>query len=162
MITYQQDDNAEYSYLMDGTEFEGVLNMMMRWFSESTSDYVRDWAEKFMVLDHCPDCKGARLKKESLWFRVAGKNIPSMLLILWPSYRNLFKGIEKKLSKKHQVISKDILVEIRDRLSFLPEVGSALSFLNRLYPIPERWRKPAYTPGNADRLSIGGYYLYPG
>jgi excinuclease ABC subunit A len=131
LITYQQDESSEYSYLLDGSDFEGVLNMMMRWFSESTSDFVRDWAEKFMVLDDCPECGGARLKKESLWFRVAGKNISEYAQLSLSGLQEAFDGIERKLSKKHQVIAKDILIEIRDRLSFLLEVGLHYLSLNR-------------------------------
>jgi excinuclease ABC subunit A len=131
VITYQGDENAQYSYLLDGSDFEGVLNMMMRWFTESTSDYVRDWAEKFMVLDNCPDCGGARLKKESLWFKVGGKNIAEYATLSLAELQEAFTGIEKKLSKKHQTIAKDILVEIRDRVSFLLEVGLHYLSLNR-------------------------------
>jgi excinuclease ABC subunit A len=131
IISYQSDDTAQYSYLLDGSDFEGVLNMMMRWFTESTSDYVRDWAEKFMVLDNCPDCGGARLKKESLWFKVAGKNIAEYANLSLAELEESFKGIEKKLSKKHQTIAKDILVEIRDRVGFLLEVGLHYLSLNR-------------------------------
>lgn len=131
IITYQSDETAQYSYLLDGSDFEGVLNMMMRWFTESTSDYVRDWAEKFMVLDNCPNCGGARLKKESLWFKVAGKNIAEYAGLSLAGLEEAFKGIEKKLSKKHQTIAKDILVEIRDRVGFLLEVGLHYLSLNR-------------------------------
>jgi excinuclease ABC subunit A len=131
IITYQGDDNTQYSYLLDGSDFEGVLNMMMRWFTESTSDYVREWAEKFMVLDHCPDCGGARLKKESLWFKVAGKNIAEYANLSLAELQESFKGIEKKLNKKHQTIAKDILIEIRDRVGFLLEVGLHYLSLNR-------------------------------
>lgn len=131
MVTYQADQNEQYSYLLDGSDFEGVLNMMMRWFSESTSDYVRDWAEKFMVLDDCPDCNGARLKKESLWFKVAGKNISEYANLSLAELKEAFEGIEKKLSKKNQTIAKDILTEIRDRVGFLLEVGLHYLSLNR-------------------------------
>lgn len=131
IITYQADQNEQYSYLLDGSDFEGVLNMMMRWFSESTSDYVRDWAEKFMVLDNCPDCNGARLKKESLWFKVAGKNISEYANLSLAELQEAFEGIEKKLSTKNQTIAKDILTEIRDRVGFLLEVGLHYLSLNR-------------------------------
>lgn len=130
-LTYQPDDAAEYSYLLEGSEYEGVLNMMLRWFTESTSDYVRDWAEQFMVLDDCPECGGARLKKESLWFKVAGKNISEYAQLSLSDLQESFTGIEKKLNKKQQVIAKDILTEIRDRLSFLLEVGLHYLSLNR-------------------------------
>lgn len=131
LITYQPDEAAEYSYLLEGNEYEGVLNMMLRWFSESTSDYVRDWAEQFMVLDDCPECGGTRLKKESLWFKVAGKNIAEYAQLSLQELQQAFVGIEKKLSNKHQVIAKDILTEIRDRVSFLLEVGLHYLSLNR-------------------------------
>lgn len=130
-LTYQPDDSAEYSYLLEGNDYEGVLNMMLRWFTESTSDYVRDWAEQFMVLDDCPECGGARLKKESLWFKVAGKNIAEYAQLSLSDLQESFTGIEKKLNKKQQVIAKDILTEIRDRLSFLLEVGLHYLSLNR-------------------------------
>ncbi|PSK94120.1 excinuclease ABC subunit UvrA [Taibaiella chishuiensis] len=131
VLSYQPDEASEYSYLLEGNDYEGVLNMMLRWFSESTSDYVRDWAEQFMVLDDCPDCGGTRLKKESLWFKVAGSNIAEYAQLSLSGLQEAFTGIEKKLNKKQQVIAKDILTEIRDRLSFLLEVGLHYLSLNR-------------------------------
>ncbi len=131
VISYQPDEASEYSYLLEGNDYEGVLNMMLRWFSESTSDYVRDWAEQFMVLDDCPDCEGTRLKKESLWFKVADKNIAEYARLSLSGLQEAFTGIEKKLNRKQQVIAKDILTEIRDRLSFLLEVGLHYLSLNR-------------------------------
>jgi len=130
-ISYSQDDNSEYRYLLEGDEFEGVLNMMMRWFNESTSDYVRNWAEQFLVLDECPDCKGARLRKESLWFKVADKNIAEYANQSLATLHEEFSTIEKKLNKKQQIIAKDILKEISDRVGFLLEVGLHYLSLNR-------------------------------
>lgn len=130
-ITYQQEDPEGYRYLLEGEDFEGVLNMMMRWFSESTSDFVRNWAEQFLILDECPECNGARLRKESLWFRVAGKNISEYASLSLSELQRSFDNIEKKLDKKHQVIAKDILKEIRDRVGFLLEVGLHYLSLNR-------------------------------
>lgn len=131
VLTYQQGDETQYSYLLDGSEFEGVLNMMMRWFNDSTSDHVRSWAEKYMILDDCPECNGARLKKESLWFKVAGKNIAEFAQLSLADLFDAFKDIEKKLTNKQQTIAKDILIEIRDRISFLLEVGLHYLTLNR-------------------------------
>src|SRR5690606_6090476 len=104
-------------------EYEGVLNMMLRWFNESTSDYIRNWAEQFMVLDVCPECEGTRLKKESLWFKVAGKNIAEYAQMPLSILYENFSGIAKKLSEKENFIAKDILKEISDRTGFLLEVG---------------------------------------
>jgi excinuclease ABC subunit A len=57
------------------TEYEGLVNQLKRWFSTGTSDSLREWVEQFMELRICETCQGARLKKESLWFQIDGKNI---------------------------------------------------------------------------------------
>lgn len=113
------------------TEYEGIINMLKRWFSSSSSESLRDWVEKFMILKECPSCNGDRLKKESLWFKVNEKNIADLSrqdldkLFVW------FNGIEEKLSKKQNTIAKDILKEIRERLGFLLDVGLTYLTLNR-------------------------------
>jgi len=130
-ITYDENNAEDYVYLNHSGDFEGILNMMLRWFHASTSDHIREWAEQFMVLGACPECEGARLKKESLSFLVAGKNIADYSNYSLQQLFDSFQGIEKKLSKKHQIIAKDILKEIRDRISFLLEVGLHYLSLNR-------------------------------
>jgi excinuclease ABC subunit A len=113
------------------TEYEGLINSLKRWFAGGSSDALREWVEKFMELKTCPTCEGARLKKESLWFRVDGKNISELSemgldkLILW------FEGIEKRLSEKQNTIARDVLKEIRERLQFLLDVGLTYLSLNR-------------------------------
>jgi excinuclease ABC subunit A len=130
-ITYESQENSSYSYLQDTDQYEGVLNMMLRWFTESPSDHIREWAEKFMILDSCPTCEGTRLRKESNAFKVAGKGIAAYAQMPLNTLLETFKGIEKKLSASHQIIAKDILTEIRDRLSFLLDVGLHYLSLNR-------------------------------
>ncbi|MCW3112447.1 MAG: uvrA [Segetibacter sp.] len=113
------------------TEYEGIVNMLKRWFSSSSSESLRDWVEKFMILKECPACSGDRLKRESLWFKVNEKNIADLSrqdldkLFAW------FNGIEERLSKKQNTIAKDILKEIRERLGFLLDVGLTYLTLNR-------------------------------
>lgn len=113
------------------TEYEGIINMLKRWFSRSSSESLRDWVEKFMILKNCPACNGARLKKESLWFKINEKNIAELSrqdldkLSLW------FTDIEKRLTKKQNLIAKDILKEIRERVGFLLDVGLTYLTLNR-------------------------------
>jgi MFS family permease len=65
--------------------------------------------EQFMELKHCPSCEGARLKKESLWFKVADKNIAEISHLNLDKLLKWFEVIEKKLSKKDNAIAKDIL-----------------------------------------------------
>ncbi|MEN9744303.1 MAG: hypothetical protein RL640_141, partial [Bacteroidota bacterium] len=103
----------------------------MRWFTESSSDGIREWAERFMMLKTCTACDGARLKKESLFFKVDGKNIAALSSLNLQVLYNWFDQIEKRLSGKQQLIAKDILKEIRDRLGFLLNVGLGYLSLDR-------------------------------
>ena len=113
------------------TEYEGIINMLKRWFSSSSSESLRDWVEKFMILKSCPSCNGARLKKESLWFKVDEKNISELSHLDLVKLQEWFTGIESRLSKKQNQIAKDILKEIRERLGFLLDVGLTYLSLNR-------------------------------
>ena len=112
--------------------YEGIIPMLKRWFSSSQStEGLRDWVQKYFELKTCPTCKGARLKKESLWFKIDEKNISELSdknldkLMLW------FNDVEKRLNKKQNTIAKDILKEIRERLQFLLNVGLTYLTLNR-------------------------------
>lgn len=112
--------------------FEGVVPMLKRWFGSSgMSDSVREWSEQYMQLKTCPTCNGARLKRDSLWFKIGGRNISELSeqnldqLMIW------FQQVDKQLSNKQQVIAKDILKEIKERLQFLLDVGLTYLTLNR-------------------------------
>ncbi len=121
-------DNEPGAY---ATEYEGIVNMVKRWFLGSNSDAIRDWAEKFMVLKTCPDCKGSRLKKESLWFRIDNRNIAEMGDMNLDKLAASFDNIEERLSDKQNAIARDILKEIRERLRFLLDVGLTYLTLSR-------------------------------
>lgn len=113
-------------------EYEGIVNMVHRWFNSSnSSDYIRSWAEQFMILKDCPECQGARLKKESLWFKVDNRNISELSQLNLDELSDWFTGIEDRLTQKQNIIAKDILKEIRDRLRFLLDVGLHYLSLNR-------------------------------
>lgn len=129
IITYEEAAEAgSYEEKITEHSYEGVINMVLRWFNETTSEAIRDWAEKFMQLDTCPECEGARLKKESRWFKVAERNIAELSALSLQELADWFDNVEQKLNKKQNTIAKDILKEIRDRLSFLLDVG--LHYLN--------------------------------
>jgi len=113
------------------TQFEGIVNMVIRWFNSTGSDYVKEWAEKFMTINECPACEGARLKKESLWFKVDDKNIAELSSLNLNELRHWFKGIEKRLNKKQNLIAIEIVKEINERLDFLLDVGLDYLSLNR-------------------------------
>lgn len=112
--------------------FEGIIPMLKRWFTgTSSSETLREWVEKFMELKTCGECKGARLRKESLWFKVDEKNISELSNLNLDKLHQWFDGIEKRLHNKQNVIAKDILKEIRERLQFLLDVGLTYLSLNR-------------------------------
>ncbi len=113
------------------TEYEGLVNQLKRWFAGGTSDALREWVEKFMELKTCDTCHGARLKKESLHFKVAEKNISELSDMNLNKLIQWFGGIEKKLNNKQNTIAKDILKEIRERLQFMLDVGLTYLTLNR-------------------------------
>ncbi len=126
-----QFDDEGMTESVYSSEFEGVVTQVKRWFATSTSEAIQRWAEGFMSLTTCQTCDGARLKKESLWFKVDEKNIAELSekdlveLIQW------FDGIESRLSEKQQIIGKEIIKEIRERLQFLLDVGLTYLSLNR-------------------------------
>jgi excinuclease ABC subunit A len=120
IITYtdaeEGDKGGEQTY-------EGIVNMLLRWFNETTSEAIRDWAESYMQLKTCPTCNGTRLKKESLWFRIDNTDIATLSQKSLADLAVWFEGVDKKLSTKQTAIAKDILKEIKERLHFLLDVG---------------------------------------
>lgn len=131
VITYNDDEADVYHQQVAEHSYEGIINMMLRWFNETTSEAIRDWAEGYMQLNTCPVCKGARLKKESLWFKLDKKNIAELSQLSLQELGEWFNNIEKRLSAKQNLIAKDILKEIRDRLMFLLDVGLHYLTLDR-------------------------------
>ncbi len=128
------DTTTDYGSLpgnMYTTEYEGIVNMLKRWFAGSSSESLRDWVEKFMILKNCPNCNGARLKKDSLWFKVNEKNISELSSLDLDKLMVWFNNIETELSRKQNTIAKDILKEIRERLQFLLDVGLTYLTLDR-------------------------------
>ena len=111
--------------------FEGVVNMLQRWFANPYSEAIREWTEDYMILKPCDVCNGARLKKESLWFKVAGRNIADLSNMNLDNLAAWLDGIELRISNKQNAIAKDVLKEIRERLQFLLNVGLTYLSLNR-------------------------------
>lgn len=131
LIEVDMDDVKE-GPIYYSNEFEGVVNMLRRWFSStSATDSMRDWVEKFMSLKTCTSCEGTRLRKESLWFRIGEKHIAEISHFGLDTLHQWFSGIEKKLSDKQQTIARDVIKEIRERLQFLIDVGLTYLSLDR-------------------------------
>lgn len=102
---------------------EGLLNMLVRWYEESSSEKIRSWAEEFMAVITCPDCNGYRLMKESLHYKIGDRHIGELAAMDLSELYDWFMNVEEKMSQKQLKIGKDVLKEIRDRLKFLIQVG---------------------------------------
>ncbi len=109
--------------------FEGIVNNVLRRYQETNSDWAKREIQEFMNVTPCPQCKGARLKKESLAVTVKGMNINEMSNLSIAEAMNFFDNME--LTEREQFIGKQILKEIQARLSFLVSVGLEYLTLSR-------------------------------
>jgi excinuclease ABC subunit A len=112
--------------------FEGIINFLEKQRDEG-SESMRKWVEDFTVVRTCPECNGARLKQESLHFKIDGKNIAELAILDIQSLKKWFEGLEGRLNAKQKVIATEVLKEIRKRIGFLLDVG--LDYLNLNRPI---------------------------
>lgn len=109
--------------------FEGVINSMERRYKETQSDGMKQYYEEFMSSNPCPECNGARLKKESLAVTVGGKNINNLTSMPVEDINNFFNKLD--LSDRDRMISNQILKEIKARIGFLVDVGLDYLTLSR-------------------------------
>lgn len=103
------------------TEYEGILPMVKRRHSEASTDAMREEFEKFMSINPCTTCRGARLKPEVLAITVGGKNIEEVTDMTIKEAAQFFSSLS--LSQRELVIGEQILKEIKARLGFLNNVG---------------------------------------
>ncbi|MDD2813930.1 MAG: excinuclease ABC subunit UvrA, partial [Bacteroidales bacterium] len=111
--------------------FDGIVTYISQQKDESTSKKANKWAEQFIRTGVCPDCGGARLKRESLFFRIDGKNIAELAEMDISKLLQWFTGLEERMSSTQRQIARDVLKEIRSRLQFLIDVGLEYLSLNR-------------------------------
>ncbi|MDL5047660.1 excinuclease ABC subunit UvrA [Oscillatoria amoena NRMC-F 0135] len=112
------------------TRFEGIVNFLKKQREEGT-ETVKRWVEDFTISKTCPECQGARLKKESLHFKMDGKNIAELSALDIANLNRWFTGVESRLTEKQKVIAAEIVKEIRKRIGFLLDVGLGYLHLNR-------------------------------
>ena len=122
----RQNEYGSGTYM---TEFEGIINNLERRYRETTSDWSRREIEQYMTSSPCPDCKGARLKPAPLAVTVGGINITQFTDM---SIRDELDFINNlRLTEKEEIIGKQIIKEIKSRLSFLCNVGLDYLTLSR-------------------------------
>lgn len=112
-------------------DFEGIASFIEHQYKNSDSNSIKRWAKGFMDDVPCSSCNGGRLKKESLHFKINGKNISELARFDISELANWFVDIEKRLSKKQLIIAAEILKEIRTRIQFLLDVGLDYLTLDR-------------------------------
>jgi excinuclease ABC subunit A len=110
--------------------FDGIIRMLEEQ-QERRSEEALDDMENYRVLKTCPVCDGARLKKESLNFKIDKKNIFELANMDITTLNEWFNNLEDRLSDRQNVIAKEILKEIRARIGFLLDVGLSYLTLDR-------------------------------
>ncbi|MHA1327190.1 MAG: excinuclease ABC subunit UvrA, partial [Promethearchaeota archaeon] len=146
------EDNSRYN-ANNGTSsrslkftrpFEGIIPMLHRRYMETNSELARDFYENFMNQVECPQCHGQRLKPESLAVTINGLNIAELSDLSVKESIEFFNKL--KLDEVQQKIVKEVLKEIKDRLSFLDNVGLNYITLSR--------RSDTLSVGEAERIRL--------
>lgn len=112
-------------------DFEGISNFIKNQYDNSDSASIKRWAKEFMDENDCPDCEGTRLRKESLYFKLNGKNIGELVQMDIAELSEWFADLDNHLSEKQKVIAVEVVKEITVRLQFLLDVGLNYLSLNR-------------------------------
>ena len=110
--------------------FDGIIKLLEEQ-QEKKGEGAVDDMEAFRKLKTCPVCNGARLKKESLHFKIDGKNIFELADMDINSLKNWYVGLEDRLTERQNTIAREVLKEIRARLGFLTDVGLNYLSLDR-------------------------------
>ena len=131
------EDEVKFTY-DDGTRtfetrkpFEGVVNNLERRYRETDSDWAREDIERFFSTVSCKACHGNRLKPEALAVKVNKKHVSEVTELSVRAAQEWFDALPAKLNKKQNDIAVRILKEIRERLSFLLDVGLDYLTLSR-------------------------------
>lgn len=111
--------------------FEGILKYIEMQQENTASATEQKWANQFSKEMVCPDCGGAKLKKEALHFRIHDKNIAELSAMDIDELMQWLDGVEEHLSDRQKAIASEILKEIRTRLQFLLDVGLNYLSLSR-------------------------------
>jgi excinuclease ABC subunit A len=135
ILNGSDDEEVTFFYERDGRRefykkpFEGVIPNLTRRYRETDSAYIREEIEKYMSIQPCRTCKGARLKKESLSVKIGNLSIAEVCRFSIREAGAFFDALE--LGEKEKAIAHRILKEIRDRLGFLVSVGVDYLTLDR-------------------------------
>lgn len=119
---------SSLNYLMS---YEGVVKYIDNQREDNPSKKAQKWATQFVRTTVCPECQGSRLKKESLHFKIDGKNISSLAQMDLSELSGWFSQLESRLTERQLKIGSEVIKEIRDRLGFMVGVGLDYLALDR-------------------------------
>lgn len=125
-FSYSYGSSKSITYMH---KFTGVINYIKHYYETTSSNKIREWAESFMNTQTCSTCNGGRLRPESLAVKFNEKNITEVTSLSIERAAQFFEKLN--LTEREQVISNQILKEIRSRLKFLLDVGLDYLTLNR-------------------------------
>ena len=111
--------------------FDGIIKYLRNVMENDDSAAGQKWADQFLAEAQCPECKGQRLNREALSYRIWDKNIAELASMDIAELREWIDHVEEHLDNQQRQIAKEILKEIRTRLDFLLEVGLDYLALNR-------------------------------
>jgi excinuclease ABC subunit A len=111
--------------------FDGIIKLLEEQQDKRSDTANADDMDAFRKLKTCPECNGARLKKESLNFKIDGKNIFELAEMDIMNLKTWFTAVEERLNERQNTIAKEILKEIRARIGFLTDVGLNYLSLDR-------------------------------
>ena len=126
--------------------YQGIINFIKEFDLESAPANIRKWIQSFLNEVPCPECHGARLRTESLHFKIGGKNIAELAAMDIADLSAWIDECPKHLTDTQNKIAYEVLREIKYRLSFLEEVGIQYLSLN----LPAR----ALSGGEAQRIRL--------
>ena len=136
VVLYGSDELIHFKYstksgnIMNSKDFyEGIINNLERRYMETSSTWIREWLENYMVEYECDTCHGARLSDDVLAVKIDKKNIYEVTCMSIKELLNHFNNL--KLTKEQQQIANLVLKEINERLLFLSNVGLEYLTLNR-------------------------------
>jgi excinuclease ABC subunit A len=112
-------------------DYEGISNFIKTQYEEANSSSIKRWAKDYMDKVKCPSCEGSRLRKESLYFKVDGKNIAELAQMDIAELASFFQHLEDTLEGNQKIIAEEIIKEIKARVGFLLDVGLDYLSLNR-------------------------------
>lgn len=112
-------------------DFEGVVHFIQNTYDASETTSLKRWAKEYMDKIACPECEGSRLRKESMYFKVNGKNIAQLAQMDIIELAGWFEDLENHLSVTQLKIASEIIKEVKTRLQFLIDVGLTYLALDR-------------------------------